>query len=128
FTTPGAHQIRMRTTDEAGNVSFVVHYDLFIDLTGPSATIEQITPAIRDTAVSTVDITFSEPINGVTLDYHDLVLKNGAGANLIDSSVQLLFLGNSSFRVTGLGPLTGAAGLYTLSLNLGGVEDLAGNP
>lgn len=126
LTPAGAHRLRVRAVDAAGNVSPDAFVDVFTDLVPPTATIQGVTPNVRTEPVLTLDITFSEPINPATLTSADLSLRRDEGANLIGPSVGIAAVGDTTFRISGLGTLTDAPGSYSFSLNLSGVEDAAG--
>jgi subtilase family serine protease len=124
----GAHKLEVRAIDAAGNASFPdATIDLFVDLTRPSAVITPVTPAVRDSAVSAVTVTFSEPLNPATLTREDFTLRRQGGANLINSGVQVVNVVSNLYQLTGLTALTDSAGNYELALNLATVEDRAGN-
>ena len=126
--TAGAHQLQIRAVDAAGNTAFPdTLLDLFIDLTQPSAGWDPVTPALRSTPVNAINVTFSEPINPLTLTRDDLTLTRQGGANLINSGVQIANVSSNQYQITGLTALTDVAGTYQLTLNMGTVEDRAGN-
>ena len=73
-------------------------------------------------------MSFSEPINAATFDYHDLALtRSGGTTNLITSAVTVVPLtpANTSFSIGGLAGLTGTDGSYTLTVNATGISDTA---
>jgi hypothetical protein len=123
----GSHHLQVHAADAAANVSSNVFYDLFIDLTAPSAVLSTVSPDPRSTAVDSIDLTFSEPINEATFDRGDFTLTRNGGTNLISSMVSILYLTGNSFRLGGLTSLTGLPGAYELRFNAAGVEDTAGN-
>jgi hypothetical protein len=127
FVSPGAHQIRARAIDQAGNVSPDVFLPLFIDFASPVATFEPIDPNPRDNAVASAIVSFSEPISEPTLTTADFVLTRNDGPNLIAGTLSITRVLNDSYLVTGLAGLTGQPGEYRLSLKTNAVEDLAGN-
>ncbi|MGA2068682.1 MAG: lamin tail domain-containing protein, partial [Thermoguttaceae bacterium] len=95
--------------------------------TAPTASVSALSPNPRNTPVSSVPITFSEPVNGfgqanlqLTLDGISLSLD---GTTLTTSNNQTWTLGN-------LGGLTAAQGTYVLSVSPAGwgVADNYGNP
>jgi hypothetical protein len=123
----GPHRLRIRAIDAAGNLSDETFFDVFIDLAGPTALITAVTPDPIDAAVPSVDITFSEALNDVKFTREDLQLTRNGGTNLINSQVQIQFVGTNTYRVAGLSTLTADGGLYALTLDLTGIEDAAGN-
>ncbi len=128
FDTAGAHQLQIRAVDAAGNVSFPdVFLDVFVDLARPGAIIDPVTPALRNTAVDALTVTFSESINPATFTRSSLSLRRQNGANLINNAVQIAGLSTNQYRVSGLTGLTDTAGAYEFALDMATVEDRAGN-
>jgi Ca2+-binding RTX toxin-like protein len=95
------------------------------DTIAPTADIIDVSPDPRTTAVSSIDITFSEAIQGSTFDYQDLNLTLNGGANLITSAVTVALVSDTTYRITGLD--TSNDGQYQLSLATTGLTDLDGN-
>ncbi|HEX8916162.1 MAG TPA: Ig-like domain-containing protein, partial [Humisphaera sp.] len=90
----------------------------------PTVAVSAVSPNPRATAVSSLTLTFSEAVNLV--DLGDLSLtRNGAAVSLAGAT--LTTSDNVTFTLSGLAGLTGAAGSYALTVNPGGLEDLAGN-
>ncbi|HSH17285.1 MAG TPA: putative Ig domain-containing protein, partial [Verrucomicrobiae bacterium] len=117
-----------KVVDAAGNTAFPdAQLELFADLTQPSATITPVVPALRNSAVPVVTLTFSEAIHAATFTRDDLTLTRQSGANLINNSVQVANLVSNQWQITGLSTLTEPAGGYLLTLNMAGVQDRAGN-
>ncbi|WP_202920290.1 Ig-like domain-containing protein [Urbifossiella limnaea] len=115
-------------TDTAGN-SLVTGgftgevYDL--DRTPPAATIVAPTPALRNTPVGGITVTFDQAVTG--LDATDFALtRDGLPINL---SVAQLSGGGSVYALGNLAGLTGVGGVYVLTLTAtgSGVTDAAGN-
>jgi hypothetical protein len=128
FSSAGAHRLQIHSVDHAGNTSFSNAFlDVFIDLAQPSAIITPVVPELRNTPVSTIQVTFSELINSNTFTRDDLTLRRQGGANLINSGVQIVNVTSNQYQITGLTALTDVAGSYQLSLNMGTVEDRGGN-
>ena len=98
---------------------------MVVDTTGPTATIVAVSPDPRNTAVSTVDVTFSEPI--------DLKTFTSAAVSLTRSGVAVLtglttsLVSGTTYRISGLGNFTTTAGTYVLKVDATKVKDLAGN-
>ena len=88
--------------------------------------ITPVSPNPRNVPVTTVDVTFSKAINPATFDYHALTLTFNGGANLADNAIAVTALSSNSFRISGLGPLTGVEGYYVLTVDATAVQD-AGN-
>jgi hypothetical protein len=127
FDVLGAHILRLYAVDAAQNVSSNVTFNVFIDQSPPTATWQTVTPSPRQTPVSTLDVTFSEAINAATFTRADLTLTRNGGANLINAGVNVAQISAVTYRVSNLAALNTQPGSYQLSLNLAGIEDLAGN-
>ena len=124
----GAHQLQIRSVDAAGNTGFPdALLDVFVDLSQPSAEVAPVTPALRNTPVNTINVTFSELINPATFTREDLTLRRQGGANLINAGVQIVNVISNEYRITGLTALTDVAGTYRFTLDIGSIEDRAGN-
>jgi hypothetical protein len=104
------------------------HYDAgeeySIDRTPPSATIIEVSPDPRDTPVDEAIIWFSEPMQG--LEVSQLALRRDGGANLLTGMETLVDDARTTWTLD-LSALTGADGVYQLTLLPGTVSDLAGN-
>jgi ELWxxDGT repeat protein len=95
------------------------------DTIAPTADIIDVSPDPRTTAVGSIDVTFSEAIQGSTFDYQDLNLTLNGGANLITSAITVALVSDTTYRITGLD--TSNDGQYQLSLITNGITDLDGN-
>lgn len=98
------------------------------DSTPPTAAITAVTPNPRNTAVSQLQIVFSEPVNG--LDLADLRLTRDGGANLLTGSQTVTTSDHITWTVGNLSGLTAATGAYALTLIAAGsgIVDYLGNP
>lgn len=126
-----------RLKDVAGNTGAGSASDTWVeDLTNPSVTdVVDITPDPRNTAVSSVDVVFSELIDvnksaiasdAIVLTYKALdgkIITTTLGAPLVTVAQQ----SGNTFRISGLDTYTAAEGTYTLTVNGSGIHDLAGN-
>jgi hypothetical protein len=83
-----------------------------------TATIQQVTPNPRFTAVNTIDITFSEAVTGFTIN--SLALQFDDFGNLLTGSNAALTGSGTSYMLTGLTSITGFEGTYTLVLTASG--------
>jgi hypothetical protein len=97
------------------------------DTTAPSATLADVAPALRNTPVESVTLNFTEPVGPKTLKAQALGLTRNGGAVAFGPGVAFAKVTPTSYRVTGLGGLTAAEGVYTLTFDTKGVTDLAGN-
>jgi Lectin C-type domain/Bacterial pre-peptidase C-terminal domain/CARDB len=128
FDVLGAHTLRVYAVDQAQNVSSNAFVNLFLDLTPPTATLQAVDPALRETPLASLDITFSEGINDSTFTRADFALGRNGGANLLDNTVTLMSTGANRYRLGNLSALNTQPGEYALTLDLAGVQDVAGNP
>ncbi|MFI5455769.1 MAG: Ig-like domain repeat protein, partial [Isosphaerales bacterium] len=90
--------------------------------------IAAVSPNPRNTAVSSIDVTFSEPINPTTFTDSDLTLTDNGGFNLITSAVTTSLVSGSTYQINGLSGLTASNGNYALTVNAAGIQDPFGNP
>ena len=100
----------------------------YMDTDGPVIT--RITDEPTGTIAATVDeleVVFNEAINGGTFDTADLSLVRDNGDNLIDGSVSVDKVSDTTYRISGLGALTAANGDYELRIDVRGIEDEVGN-
>jgi len=88
--------------------------------------ISPVSPNPRNTPVSTIDVTFSEPINLNTLTA-GLTLSDNGGANLINGAVTVSLVSGSTYQLNGLAGLTAINGEYTLTVNAASIQDPQGN-
>jgi hypothetical protein len=126
----GTTQLSVTATDAVGNVSPAAAFTVFVDETAPTvASFAPVTPSPTNTAVGTVDVTFSKPINPATFTAADLSLTDDGGADLINGSVTITPVPGTTatYAIGGLAGLTTAEGTYTLTVTATGVRDTAGN-
>ena len=88
-----------------------------------SANLAAVAPSPRNTTVSTINITFTDPINPGTFTSSDLSLTDDGGPNLITSAVTIGLFSGSTYQIGGLTGLTAADGLYALTINTAGIQD-----
>ena len=122
--------IHLLDYNDTGNEE--VTYTLFyqsLDQTGPA--IETLTgsalPVIEDD-LDLVVVEFDELLKEGSLTAADLTLTRNAGANLIDGPVTVTNIGGNSYRVAGLSAWTNQPGLYRLTVEAAGVQDVFSNP
>ena len=83
--------------------------------------------SIIGAAVESIDVVFSEEIDPATFTAADVELRcQGAVMALAGVSVQKIE--EVSYRITGLGALTTADGMYQLTVQAAGITDVFGNP
>ncbi len=94
---------------------------------GPAVnSVGPVVPDPRNSAVSSINVTFSQPITASSFDRNDVSLARNGGSNLINSGVTIAPISATSYQINGLSSLTGSAGNYVLTVNAGGVQSQAG--
>ena len=119
YTTAGIYTISETVSEyDGGSVSmtFPINVTNPLDLTA----ITPISPNPRHTTVSSIDVTFSEPVNLSTFNDSALTLTDNGGSNLITSAVTVALLSGSTYQINGLSGLTGGNGEYMLDGQLDG--------
>ncbi len=126
----GENDLSVTAIDAAGNVSPSAKLNVMVDdnpltissVTGPAST-------ATNSAVSTVDVTFSAPINLNTFTTANLSLTDNGGSNLITGSVTIALVSGttSTYAISGLAGLTTAEGSYVVTVNASAIQDEAGN-
>ena len=114
--------------DAAGNTIQELPHEVWqVFTTAPEAVIVPVLPDPRNQLLDQIEINFIRQVTG--LDLGDFTLTRGGSANLLTGSESLLTIDNLHYTLTGLAPLTGVAGNYTLTLSAAasGIADLAGN-
>ena len=108
FPTAGAHQLRVRVVDPAGNTTDSFLSDLFVFDTPP--VVESLTGLPELFTHQPIDafvVKFVTPVNPSSVQRTSFRLSRNGGANLIDSSVVVTPQADGrSFRVSGLMGLT----------------------
>ncbi len=89
--------------------------DPTIDTVAPVVQITNVSPDPRNTLVDSINIFFTEPVNGFTID--DLTLTLNDGSNLLTGAQSLTTTDNITFTLSGLSSITSTDGAYTLSLD-----------
>ena len=77
--------------------------------------------------VSSIDVTFSEPINTSSLTSGALTLFDNGGSNLITSAVTISLVSGSTYQIAGLAGITASEGNYALTVNASDIQDTFGN-
>jgi len=115
--------------DRSGNLLAQDAVDSWlVDVTPPTASITAVSPDPHNAAVSSITISFSEPVTG--LDPADLILTLDCGPNLLSPAQAVSTSNNIDWVLTGLASLTAPDGQYRLTLAAAssGIQDSAGNP
>lgn len=95
------------------------------DTTAPIGAIAPVTPDLRETPVSILQLTFSEAVNH--FDISDIQLtRNGTNVSL--STAQLIAVDDLTWSIEGLAGLTAEDGTYEVTLKPSNITDKAGNP
>ena len=81
----------------------------------------------RNQPVSNLNVTFSEKIDLSTFNWQDITLTRNGGTNLINNTVTISTVNDTTYRINGLSGLTTTDGNYTLTVNGSGIQDLSGN-
>jgi hypothetical protein len=110
-------------TEDAAGTPYV--HTFVMDLSALTASIADVSPSPRITAVDQVVITFSEPVEGFTLA--DLSLSLDGGENLLGSSQTLTTSDNIHWILGGLSSLTVTEGAYCLTVLPAGIADQGAN-
>ena len=90
--------------------------------------ITAVAPDQRNTPVTQVTVTLSEPAasNGFGIDA--LTLTDDGGSNLITSGVSITAVSGATYQIGGLSSLTAGEGMYSFTVNATKVVDAAGKP
>ncbi len=85
-----------------------------------------VTPNPRTSAVSTIDVAFTGPIDPATFDFRDLSLTRNGGDNLITSAVKVAYVSGTTYRVSDLSSLTALNGSYSFAVQLSSISNSTG--
>ena len=85
--------------------------------------LESPSPKSRNSAVSTLDVSFSRAMNASSIDVADLTLTRNGFSVALDGSVTVTAISDTLFRIAGLQVFTRLEGVYTLTMNSEGTED-----
>jgi uncharacterized delta-60 repeat protein len=86
-----------------------------------------VSPDPRFTAVSSIEVILSEPIDLASFDHNDLTLTRDGGANIVNGDVTVALVSGTTYRINGLATLTELAGTYTLTVHAAGLTNTDGN-
>ncbi|MFM6045483.1 MAG: Ig-like domain-containing protein, partial [Dolichospermum sp.] len=81
----------------------------------------------RNQPVPSLTVTFSEKIDLSTFNWQDITLTRNNGTNLINNTVTVTAINDTTYRINGLSGLTATDGTYNLTVNGSGIQDLSGN-
>jgi len=88
--------------------------------------INGIPAGVTDEPVTNVQVVFNKPIDPATFTYEDMMLKNQGGPDLMDETVIVTQLNDTTFDVD-ISTKTSANGFYMLTVQTAGIADLIGN-
>lgn len=91
------------------------------------ATITGFTSNLLTAPVDSFEVTFTEAIDPNSFDVSDLTLTRDDGGNLINKTVTLTQLTDTTFQVGNLNALTNTDGNYELLVNANGIQDTDNN-
>jgi Ca2+-binding RTX toxin-like protein len=117
----------------AGNGNYLSASGTITDvISEPPLTISSIaavTPNPRNSAVSSIDVTFNQPVNTSSLAAGALTLTDNNRPNLITAAVTLSLVSGttSTYQVNGLAALTSANGEYSFAVNAADIQGAGGN-
>ena len=86
-----------------------------------------VAPDPRTTAVTNVDVQFSEPIKLASFNYSSVALWRNGSPVTLDVRVQMAAVTDATYRISGLDAFTALNGSYQLSVICCLIQDLAGN-
>jgi uncharacterized membrane protein len=115
--------------DYAGTGSYTLYYEP-VGYQPPTVTaLAPVSPNPASGPVSSLDVTFSEPVDPTTFNPNMLSLSLNGGPNLITptSGITLTLVSGDTYQIGGLAALTSADGVYLLTVNPGVAEDPYGN-
>ena len=123
----GVHDIQATAMDAAGDTSVVADFVVTIDLTPPAITaVAAVSPNPRNTAVPTVDVTFSKAVDPNAFNPSAVTLTRG-GIHVPLSGLTFALVSGTTYRIGGLGAFEGADGNYALTIGGAVTSDAAGN-
>ncbi|HWD17882.1 MAG TPA: CARDB domain-containing protein [Verrucomicrobiae bacterium] len=94
---------------------------------GPTIVNTQYVQSPRNIVVQALDVTFSHAIDPATFDYHDINLTFNGGPNLITPVVTVTPISPTVYEIRNFNWVSGNDGAYSLTVDAGGIADLAGN-
>ena len=122
--TAGSYNVTASATGVATPAHFALTNKQALTITS----LASVSPNPRNSAVSSVDLNFSEPVNTSSLTSGALVLTDDNSIIPIGSGVTLALVSGttSTYSINGLASLTAAQGEYKLTVNAADIEDQNG--
>jgi Ca2+-binding RTX toxin-like protein len=128
----GQYELSLATsgiTDLEGNAGTTIATETWTKATDAPAilAINGIANSLRNSAVNSLEVAFSQDINASTLSFDDLSLTLNGGTNLIGANTTITAVSGNTYQIGNIEGLTGNPGNYVFSINATGVQSLAGN-
>jgi hypothetical protein len=114
------------STPNESSVRSGAAYIFDVPAPAPAVAITAVSPDARTTPVTTMNITFSAPVQN--FDLSDLTLTRDDGSNLIDGSFSLATADSTFYILTIPAATTTLGGTYRLSIQVSDIVDLSGIP
>jgi hypothetical protein len=89
--------------------------------------ISPVTPATRNTPVTSVNVTLDQPAGSNGFTTSALTLTDNGGPNLITNAVSVTLESGSTYQISGLSSLTGAEGSYVLTVTGADIKSSSGS-
>lgn len=87
--------------------------------------IENIPTSFVTQPLTSINVVFNKPIDGSTFNYEDMTLRVQGGADIMDATVTVTEINQTTFRVD-LTSKTTLDGFYALNIQTAGIKDLNG--
>ena len=87
--------------------------------------IENVPTTFVTQPLTTINVVFNKPIDASTFNYEDMTLRVQGGADIMDASVTVTEINQTTFRVD-LTSKTTLDGFYALNIQTAGIKDLNG--
>ena len=98
-----------------------------VNITRPSVVEFLNVPTNSANPLDFINIRFSEVINLSSFDFNDISLTRDNGINLINNGVTIEYISETTYQIKGLANLTSTSGVYQLTIDTNGIQNLAGN-
>jgi hypothetical protein len=89
--------------------------------------IQDVVPHVRDVALATIDVSFSESIDVATFTFEDIVLLRDGNPVPLNAAVTMSLVAGTTYRINGLETFTATHGAYELTVQASGIEAVAGS-
>ncbi len=112
FANPGTQEYTVVWEQKPSRVLSVVSME------GPAG-------SVVSEQVTTVTVTFSTPVDPATFDWHDLMLRQQGGENLLDAATVITPVDSVTYSVD-ISPFTGGDGYYVFTVQTSEITDING--